>query len=35
MSQVGKGEGNLKQKPAHPSLTETIFMLILNGGYES
>jgi hypothetical protein len=31
----GKGKGNLKQKPTHPSLTETIFMLILNHGYES
>ena len=25
-----RGAENLKQKPVHPSLTETIFMLILN-----
>ncbi len=28
-AQEGKVEENLKQKPTHPSLTETIFMLIL------
>ena len=34
-AQVGRVEENLKQKPVHPSLTETIFMLILTNGYES